>query len=42
MQNPLYTIEQFLNIRTAYLPSFSPRGDKLVFLSDVTGTPQVW
>ncbi len=42
MQKPHYTIDRFLNVRSATCPNFSPNGDRLVFLSDVTGTPQVW
>ncbi|HEX9927351.1 MAG TPA: S9 family peptidase [Pyrinomonadaceae bacterium] len=37
-----YTIEQYLNIRSASSPSFSPTGDRVAYLSNVTGTNQVW
>ncbi|HEX8566870.1 MAG TPA: S9 family peptidase [Pyrinomonadaceae bacterium] len=37
-----YTIEQYLNIRSASAPSFSPTGDRVAYLSNVTGTNQVW
>jgi dipeptidyl aminopeptidase/acylaminoacyl peptidase len=37
-----YTIEQYLNIRSAGSPSFSPDGKRLVYLTNVTGTSQVW
>lgn len=37
-----YTIEQYLNIRSASSPSFSPKGDKISFLTNRTGTSQVW
>ncbi|HYP51857.1 MAG TPA: hypothetical protein VEQ34_13020, partial [Pyrinomonadaceae bacterium] len=37
-----YTIEQYLNIRSASAPSFSPTGDRLAYLTNVTGTNQVW
>ncbi|MDQ4122626.1 MAG: S9 family peptidase [Acidobacteriota bacterium] len=37
-----YTIEQYLRIRSASSPSFSPIGDRVAFLSNVTGTNQVW
>ncbi|MDY6780768.1 MAG: S9 family peptidase, partial [Halobacteria archaeon] len=36
-----YGIERYLNIRSAYSPSFGPEG-KLAFLMDTTGTAQVW
>ncbi len=42
MQKPHYTIDRFLNVRSANSPAFSPDGTRLVFLSDITGTPQVW
>ena len=37
-----YTIEQYLNIRSASSPSFSPKGDRVAYLTNVTGTSQVW
>jgi dipeptidyl aminopeptidase/acylaminoacyl peptidase len=37
-----YMIEQYLNIRSASSPSFSPTGDRVAYLSNVTGTNQVW
>lgn len=37
-----YDIERYLNIRSAYGGSFSPDGERLAFLMDTTGTPQVW
>jgi dipeptidyl aminopeptidase/acylaminoacyl peptidase len=37
-----FTIEQYLNIRSASAPSFSPTGDRVAYLSNVTGTNQVW
>ncbi|WP_265108716.1 S9 family peptidase [Halosolutus halophilus] len=37
-----YDIERYLNIRSAYGASFGPDGDRLSFLMDTTGTPQVW
>jgi len=33
---------QYLNIRDAYGPSFSPDGRRLSFLTNITGVPQVW
>ncbi|RQG91574.1 S9 family peptidase [Natrarchaeobius halalkaliphilus] len=37
-----YDIERYLNVRSAYGASFDPDGDRLSFLMDTTGTPQVW
>ncbi|MCE5208488.1 MAG: S9 family peptidase [Chloroflexi bacterium] len=42
IQYPRYSMQQYLNIRTAYFPSFSADGSHVAFLTDVTGTPQVW
>ena len=36
------TIEQFLNIRSATSPSFSPDGRFLAFLTNITGVAQLW
>lgn len=33
---------QYLNIRYAYGPSFSPDGKRVSFLTDITGVPQAW
>ena len=33
---------QYLNVRSAYAPSFDPSGERVAFLMDVTGVPQVW
>ena len=33
---------QYLNIRGAWGPSFSPDGKRLSFLTNITGVPQVW
>lgn len=41
-QSGKYTIEQYLNIRSASSPSFSPQGDRIAYLANVTGTSQVW
>ena len=38
----MFGIERYLNVRTAYGASFGPDGDRLSFLMDTTGTPQVW
>ncbi len=37
-----YTFEQFLNVRSALRPSFSPDGERVAFLTDVSGLPQLW
>ena len=37
-----YTIQQYLNIRSATAPSLSPDGKRLAYLTNVTGTSQIW
>lgn len=37
-----YTIQQYLSIRSATSPSLSPDGKRLVFLTNISGTLQVW
>ncbi|MGQ3411336.1 S9 family peptidase [Natrinema sp. LN54] len=37
-----YDIERYLNVRSAYGASFGPDGERLSFLMNTTGTPQVW
>ena len=37
-----YGIDRYLNIRSATGPTLSPAGDRLAFLTNITGTPQVW
>lgn len=37
-----YDFERYLNVRNAYGASFGPDGDRLAFLMDTTGVPQVW
>lgn len=37
-----YGIERYLNIRGASSPQLSPKGDRIAFLTNITGTPQVW
>ena len=37
-----YDIQRFFNIRSARTPSFSADGSSITFLTDITGTPQVW
>ena len=33
---------RYLNIRITYTSSFAPDGDKIAFLTNITGVPQVW
>ncbi|MBA3248623.1 MAG: S9 family peptidase [Pyrinomonadaceae bacterium] len=37
-----FSIERYLNIRSAGSPALSPRGERVAFLINITGTPQVW
>jgi dipeptidyl aminopeptidase/acylaminoacyl peptidase len=37
-----YTIDRYLNIRGSSSPTFSPAGDRIAFLTNISGTPQVW
>jgi len=37
-----YTIQQYLNIKSASSPSLSPDGREVAYLTNVTGTTQVW
>ncbi|WP_435182881.1 S9 family peptidase [Halobellus sp. EA9] len=37
-----HDIERYLNVRSAYGASFAPDGERLGFLMDTTGVPQVW
>lgn len=37
-----YGIDRYLNIRNATGPALSPNGDRVAFLTNITGTPQVW
>ncbi|MGI8555966.1 MAG: S9 family peptidase [Pyrinomonadaceae bacterium] len=37
-----YTIQQYLNIRSASSPTLSPDGKYLFYLTNVTGTSQIW
>jgi dipeptidyl aminopeptidase/acylaminoacyl peptidase len=37
-----YGIERYLNMRSASSPALSPNGDRVAFLTNITGTPQVW
>ena len=37
-----YSIERYLNIRSAGSPEFSPDGKRIAFLTNITGTSQIW
>jgi dipeptidyl aminopeptidase/acylaminoacyl peptidase len=37
-----YGIDRYLNIRSAASPALSPNGERVAFLTNITGTPQVW
>lgn len=37
-----FSIEKYLNIRSAGSPSFSPDGKRIAFLTNVSGTNQIW
>jgi len=37
-----YGIDRYLNVRSATSPALSPDGERVAFLTNVTGTPQVW
>lgn len=37
-----YSIERYLNIRSASSPALSPDGNKLAYLTNITGTSQIW
>ena len=37
-----YTIQQYLNIRSASSPTVSPDGKRLFYLTNVSGTSQIW
>ena len=37
-----YTIQQYLSIKSANSPAFSPDGKRIAYITNVTGTQQVW
>lgn len=37
-----YGIDRYLNIRSSTAPALSPDGQHVAFLTNITGTPQVW
>ncbi len=42
MATRTYPFERYLNVRMAYGASFSPAGNQLSFLTDITGVTEVW
>src|SRR6266853_3640620 len=42
MTTESYSFERYLNVRSAYGPSFSPDGQQISFLTDITGVAEVW
>ena len=40
--SPTYSFERYLNIRSAHNPAWLEGGQRMAFLTDITGTPQVW
>ena len=42
MTSPRFAFERFLNVQSAYAPSFWHDGSQLAFISDITGLPQVF
>jgi dipeptidyl aminopeptidase/acylaminoacyl peptidase len=37
-----HILKRYLSVKSAYSPRFSPDGNSLAYLSDLTGIPQVW
>ena len=42
MQKEQYSFERYLNVRSAFAPSFSHDGKRLSFLTNITGVAEVW
>src|SRR5579859_4940746 len=42
MPTEQYTFERYLNARMAFGPGFSPDGQRLTFLTNITGVSEVW
>jgi dipeptidyl aminopeptidase/acylaminoacyl peptidase len=42
LPNDQYSFERYLNVRSAYAPSFSHDGKRLSFLTNITGVAEVW
>ena len=36
------TFDDYLSVRSAYAAEFGPSGERVTFLTDITGIPQVW
>jgi dipeptidyl aminopeptidase/acylaminoacyl peptidase len=41
-QRERYGIDRYLNMRSSGSPTLSPAADRIAFLTNITGTPQVW
>ena len=37
-----YSLKRYLSIKSACAPEFSPDGQRVAYLSDLTGVPQIW
>jgi dipeptidyl aminopeptidase/acylaminoacyl peptidase len=42
MPKEQYSFERYLNVRSAFCPSFSHDGERLSFLTNITGVAEVW
>jgi len=42
MKRKTFGFERYLNIRAAYTPAWLGGSERIAFLTDITGTPQVW
>jgi dipeptidyl aminopeptidase/acylaminoacyl peptidase len=42
MNSPTFDFQRYLNVRSAYTPAWLESGRRVAFLTDITGTPQVW
>lgn len=42
MMKTQIAFERYLNIRSAYTPAWLSDDQRIAFLSDISGTPQVW
>ena len=40
--SPKFGFDRYLNIRSAHTPAWLNGGQRVAFLTDITGTPQVW
>jgi dipeptidyl aminopeptidase/acylaminoacyl peptidase len=41
-QEVAYSLRRYLSIKSAYSPEFSPDDQRVAYLSDLTGVPQIW